>query len=359
MSELLEYKCPACGGTLEFDSSLQKLKCPYCDSIFEIDELKDKDDTFNESSSDWNMANGEWEDGEASHMCVFVCNSCGGEIVGDENTGASECPFCGNQVVMKGAFSGALKPDYVIPFKLDKKAAKAKYSEHISKKPLLPNEFKKQNHIDEIKGVYVPFWIYDADVSASASFTAEQVRHWSDSKYDYTETSIYDIYREGTMSFEHIPCDGSTKMDDALMESIEPFYFDDAVPFQSAYLAGYFADKYDVDQYENLPRAEERIENSAVSVLKDTFDAHYTSVQKKASNATRNSGDVKYALYPVWLLTSTYKGEKYTFAMNGQTGKFVGNLPIDKKKKFLYGLGSFVITSVASAIIAYIFGIGG
>lgn len=357
--DLLEYKCPACGGALEFDSSLQKLKCPYCDSVFEVDELSGKDEAMSKDAPDWNMANNEWAEGETSNMRVFVCNSCGGEIVGDENTGASECPFCGNQVVMSGAFSGSLKPDYVIPFKFDKKAAKAKYAEHITKKPLLPNSFKKDNHIDEIKGIYVPFWIYDADVSASASFTAEKVRHWSDSKYDYTETSIYDIYREGNMRFEHIPCDGSTKMDDDLMESIEPFDFDEVVPFQSAYLAGYFADKYDVDQYENLPRADERIRNSAVGVLRDTFDSYYTSVQEKASNSKRTSGDVKYALYPVWLLTSTYKGERYTFAMNGQTGKFVGNLPIDKKKKLLYSVISFIATGIASGIVAYFAGLGG
>lgn len=359
MGELLEYKCPACGGALEFDSSLQKLKCPYCDSIFEVDELADKDAVFDKEDSTWNMASNEWENGETSNMRLFVCKSCGGEIVGDENTGASECPFCGNQIVMSGAFSGSLKPDYVIPFKFDKDAAKKQYAEHILGKPLLPNDFKKKNHFDELKGIYVPFWIYNADVSASASFTAERVRHWSDSQYNYTETSIYDIYREGTMSFERIPCDGSSKMDDTLMESIEPFDFGEAVPFQSAYLAGYFADKYDVDQYENLPRADQRIKNSAVSVLRDTFDSNYTSVQKKASQSNRTGGNVQYALYPVWLLTSTYKGEKYTFAMNGQTGKFVGNLPIDKKKEFLYGLSSFVITSVVSAMVAYFFVIAG
>lgn len=359
MSELLEYKCPSCGGVLEFDSSLQKLKCPYCDSVFEVEEFSQKDDIFAGGNKDWNMADNQWDDGETSHMSVFVCNSCGGEIVGDENTGASECPFCGNQVVMQGAFSGDLKPDYVIPFKFDKNAAKQKYLEHIAKKPLLPNDFKKENHFDELKGIYVPFWLYDADVSASASFTAERVRHWSDKKYDYTETSVYDVYREGTMLFERIPCDGSSKMEDDLMESIEPFEFDEAVPFQSAYLAGYFADKYDVDQFDNLPRAEERISNSAVGVLQDTFEHEYTTVRLKSSQSTRNSGDVKYALYPVWLLTTTYKDKKYTFAMNGQTGKFVGNLPIDKKKKLLYSLASFGITSVVSGIIAYFLGIGG
>lgn len=362
MSELLEYKCPSCGGALEFDSSLQKLKCPYCDSTFDVDELAQQEEEAFENplpeskSTEWTMADNQWAEGETNDMRVYICNSCGGEIVGDSNTGASECPFCGNQVVMKGAFSGDLKPDYVIPFKLNKEDAKKKYLEHIAGKFLLPKSFKGENHIDEIKGVYVPFWLYDADVYAYAKFRAENIRHWSDSKYDYTETSIYDIYREGSMSFEHIPCDGSSKMDDDLMESIEPFTFEDALPFNSAYLAGYFADKYDVDQYQNLPRADERVSNSAVEVLRGTIDYPYTSVNTVDSSASRTNGAVKYALYPVWLLTSTYKGEKYTFAMNGQTGKFVGNLPIDKKKKWLASILSFGITSVVATLIALFFG---
>lgn len=360
MSDLLEYKCPACGGALEFDSATQMMKCPFCESTYTVEELSQVDNIFDkEATPDWDMANNEWSDGETAGMNVFTCNSCGGEIVGDENTAASECPFCGNQVVMSGRFQGNLKPDYVIPFKLDKKAAQAKYQEHIKGKYLLPKSFKSQNHIDEIKGVYVPFWLYDADVSAAAQFTAEKVRHWSDSKYDYTETSVYDIYRQGNMSFEHIPCDGSTKMDDDLMESIEPFDFNEAVSFQSAYLAGYFADKYDVDQYENQERANERIENSAVAVLQDDFSVNYTSVQKQNSGMQLIKGSVKYALYPVWLLTSTYKGEKFTFAMNGQTGKFVGNLPIDKKKKRLTSLGLFVGSSIVATIVTYLLSVGG
>lgn len=359
MSDLLEYKCPACGGSLEFDSELQKIKCPYCDSIFEVDEIEDKDSVSDKNEGEWNTAKNEWDEGETDNMHIFVCNSCGGEIVGDATTGASECPFCGNQVVMSGAFSGTLKPDYVIPFKFDKNAAKEKYAEHIKKRPLLPNSFKTENHIDEIKGIYVPFWIYDANVNASASFTAQTVRHWSDKNYNYTETRTYDVYREGAMRFEHIPCDGSSKMDNNLMESIEPFDFSDAVQFKTAYLAGYFAEKYDEDQYENLPRADERIRNSAIGVLRNTFDADYVNVIEKESQTNRTRGEIKYALYPVWLLTSTYNGEKYTFAMNGQTGAFVGDLPIDKKKKRLYSLISFAASSVISTVIAYLLGFGG
>lgn len=354
--DLLEYKCPACGGALEFDSATQLMKCPYCDSTYTVEELSTGDDILdNKDNAQWDMANNEWEENETDGMSVFVCNSCGGEIVGDENTGASECPFCGNQVVMTGRFQGALKPDFVIPFKLDKKAAKEKYQEHIKGKFLLPKEFKSQNHIDEIKGVYVPFWLYDADVTSAAQFSAEKVRHWSDSKYDYTEVKEYEIYRQGDMSFERIPCDGSSKMDDDLMESIEPFYFDDAVPFQSAYLAGYFADKYDIDQIENQPRANERIGNSAVEMLEKDFSFEYSSVHKQKSGMNIKKGSVSYALYPVWLLTSTYKGEKYTFAMNGQTGKFVGNLPIDKRKKRLTSLLTFIGSTAVATLVAYLF----
>ncbi len=369
MSQLLEYKCPACGGAMEFDSSLQKMKCPYCDTVLEVEDLSKFDDILDNSENVWDMSDNQWQDGETEHMNVFVCNSCGGEIVGDENTSASECPFCGNQVVISGRFKGDLKPNYVIPFKLDKKAAKAKYEEFIKDKYLLPKLFKSENHIDEIKGIYVPFWLYDSDISAFATFEASNVRTWRDSKYDYREVSNYLVYRAGDMSFEHIPCDGSSKMDDDLMESIEPFDFADAVPFQSAYLAGYFADKYDVDVKDNEIRANTRILDSAVSVLRDTFEHQYDTIstpplnlnaEKWEGNAPFSSmkvidGEVKYALYPVWLLTSTYKGKKYTFAMNGQTGKFVGNLPIDKKKSALTFAGVFAAVSTVATLLLNLF----
>lgn len=165
METLLSYKCPCCGGAIEFDSSSQKLKCPYCDTEFDVETLKSYDNALNDERPDnmvWNtMAGGEWQEGEADSMAVYICKSCGGEIVGDRNTAATACPFCGNPVVMMGQFSGDLRPNYVIPFKLDKQAAKDGLNRHLKGKRLLPKIFKDQNHIDEIKGIYVPFWLFD------------------------------------------------------------------------------------------------------------------------------------------------------------------------------------------------------
>ena len=207
MSDLKEYKCPACGGSVEFDSHSQKMKCPYCDTEFELDTLKAYDEQLEKEAeqkddiSGWQTdAGSEWQEGETEGMNVYTCKSCGGEIIAHENTGASNCPFCGNPVIMTEKFSGALRPDLVIPFKLDKKAAKEAYYKHIKGKKLLPKVFRKENHIDEIKGVYVPFWLFDADVDANARYKATKVRVWSDSDYDYTETSYYSVERAGGFS---------------------------------------------------------------------------------------------------------------------------------------------------------------
>lgn len=347
MAVLQEYKCPCCGGAIAFDSTLQKMKCPYCDTEFEMETLASYDNELkNEPAEDmqWeSTAGADWQEGEAEGLRSYVCKSCGGEIVGDENTAATSCPFCGNPVVLMGQFSGALKPDYVIPFKLDKKAAKAALVKHYGGKKLLPKVFKDQNHIDEVKGVYVPFWLFDADADANIRYKATRVRAWSDSNYDYTETSYFSVTRGGQIGFEKVPVDGSSKMADDLMESIEPFDFSEAVDFQTAYLAGYLADKYDVDARHSIDRANERIKKSTEDAFASTVQG-YTSVTPEATGIHLYNGQTKYALYPVWILNTSWKGKKYTFAMNGQTGKIVGDLPLDKSayKKWLFGLTGIV-----------------
>ncbi len=348
---LQQYKCPCCDGAIEFDTSVQKMKCPYCDTEFEMETLASYDeDLKNEQNDDmtWDTsAGGEWQEGETDGLRVYSCKACGGEIVGDETTAATSCPFCDNPVVMMGQFAGDLKPDCVIPFKLDKKAAIEALKKHYLGKKLLPKAFKDQNHIEEIKGVYVPFWLYDADANAHIRYKGTKVRAWSDSNYRYTETSYYSITRGGTIGFERVPVDGSSKIDDILMESIEPFEYSGAVDFQTAYLAGFFADKYDVDSEQSIVRANERIRTSTADAFSSTVNG-YTTVAPVSTNIQLQNGKAKYALYPVWLLTTSWNGEKYTFAMNGQTGKFVGDLPLDKAayRKWLFGLAGIISAAV-------------
>ncbi len=349
MQTLQEYKCPCCGAAIAFDSTLQKMKCPYCDTEFDMETLRSFDKELGREQSDefhWDASQNDWQAGETEGLRSYICNSCGGEILCDENTAATSCPFCGNPVVMMGQVAGSLKPDLVIPFKLDKKAAKEGLMKHLTGKRLLPKIFKDENHIDEVKGIYVPFWLFDADADAHAQYRATKVRTWSDSRYNYTETSYYMVVRGGEIGFEHVPVDGSSKMPDDLMESIEPYDFSEAVDFQTAYLAGYLADKYDVSSENSIGRANERIKNSTEAALEQTV-VGYDSVQTEHCDLRVTNGKTRYALYPVWLLNTTWNSKQYTFAMNGQTGKFVGDLPVDKAAAFRWWLG---LTGVIGAL---------
>ena len=346
--------CPACSAEVFFQPGDKEPTCPGCGAEFEVEALLTLAARQAEKKQDamtWDtQAGSAWDEGETDGLRVYSCKQCGGEIVADETTGATHCPYCGNPVVLTGHFSGSLKPDLVIPFKVDKKAAIAALQNHYKGKRLLPKVFKDQNHIEEVKGLYVPVWLFDADADANVEYDATRVRRWSDSDYEYTETRHYAVIRGGGIGFENVPVDGSSKMDNTLMESIEPFDISDAVPFKTAYLPGYMADKYDVDAGESIDRANQRIKQSTEDAFRSTVMG-YTTVTAVDSNIRLQNGKARYALYPVWVLNTDWNGQKFTFAINGQTGKIAGDLPMDKGAFWKYLIG------VSGAVTALVFAI--
>ena len=347
MSSILEYKCPNCASDIKFDSGSQKFKCESCDASFteeELNAIHDFEQNFGEESS-FNWEKTETTAGEMSGMNEYICESCAAHLAVDETTAASECPYCGSPIIMNGQLAGMNTPDCVIPFKLDKKAAGDALKAFCKGKPLLPSNFVNDNKIKEMKGLYVPFWLFDCDADANIVYDATKVRSWSDSNYNYTETRHYNVYRSGNIGFADIPVDGSSKMDDAYMDGVEPYNYSDMTGFNPGYLLGYMADKYDVSAEDSFPRAETRVKNSTEDAFRSTV-VGYTTVTPKMSNIRADKGKYKYALLPIWMLNTKYNGEIYTFAVNGQTGKVSGKLPIDKKKFWLYFAG------IAAAIIA-------
>ena len=352
MSVLQQFKCPCCDGAIEFDARQQKMACPYCGSEFDMETLAAYDAELQEIPQEnmtWDtQAGSQWYAGEAEGLRVYCCQSCGGEVVADATTAATECPFCGNPVVMTGQFAGNLRPDLVIPFQVDKKTAIAALQNHYKGKLLLPKVFKDQNHIQEVKGLYVPVWLFDTDADAHVRYRATRVRHWSDSQYNYTETQYYSVTRAGGIGFANVPVDGSTKMDDAMMESIEPFDVNGGVDFHTAYLAGYLADKYDVSAEASIGRANQRIRQSTEDAFGSTVMG-YSTVMPVSTNIRLENGRARYALYPVWMLNTVWNGKKFTFGVNGQTGKVAGDLPMDKGAFWRWLLG--VAGGVAAAVL--------
>ena len=244
--EIISYQCPSCGAPLNFSGEDNKLHCSGCENAYERENIEQFGDaeakSKEESSFRWSACSGE----ETLDTVVYTCPQCGGEITGDQVTAAARCPYCDNNVVMSSQVFGVLKPDLIIPFKTTKEQAIEALKNFYKKKKLLPDAFKSENRIKEIKGIYVPFWLFDCDASASFVFDCTQVSSWRSGDYEYTKTDHYAAVRSGNADFDGIPVDASSKMADDFMDSLEPFDLKDAISFDEAVLSGFLADKFDV-----------------------------------------------------------------------------------------------------------------
>ena len=366
-TNITNYQCPACMGPLHFSSASGKLECEYCGSVFTTAEIEALYAEQNASAAQaaeaaepapsedrWDVADagGDW-DGEDGSLRVYNCPSCGAELICEETTAATRCPYCGNPSILPGQLSGARKPDYIIPFKLDKDAAVAALKKHYGRKPFLPKLFSENNHVQEIQGLYVPFWLFSAQADADVTYHATRVHTHTSGDYEETVTEHYRVRRAGTADFRRIPVDGSSKMPDDHMDSIEPFDYSEMVPFSMSYLPGYMADKYDVSAEESAARADERCRATAEDLMRS--DVHgYATVTPQQSNVRLRRGEVKYALLPVWVLNTKWKDQDYLFAMNGQTGKLVGDLPVSPGKYW----AAFAGVAALLLVLLNILGIG-
>lgn len=338
---ITNYQCPACTAPLHFESSSGKLECEYCGSSYTIAEVEqlfaEKVAKAEEAapasppeSSEASVPNDDWGE-DAQSMRIYNCPSCGAELICEETTAATSCPYCDNPTIVPGQFKGTLRPDYVIPFKLDKKTAVSALKQHYQKKFLLPKAFKEENHIEQIQGVYVPFWLFDGKVDGDVSFSATRVSVRRTAKEEITTTSHYAVHRAGSMEFHKVPVDASSKMPDGHMDSIEPYDYSELKPFSTAYLPGYLANKYDVDAATSTSRANARCQDSTESALRNTVIGYNSCIPTERNFQVQQS-QVKYALFPVWMLHTRWKEKDYLFAMNGQTGKLVGDLPVDWRR---------------------------
>ena len=355
MDTINSYKCPCCGAPLVHSGN--ELHCDSCENTFDLDSIQQMTEGMEEASGqsayDWeNYQPRSYEDTSEINLANYSCPSCGAEITGDDTLGSTVCPYCGQSTIVKGQFEGTLRPDYIIPFKIDKKAAMAAFEADFKNAPFLPDEFKVKKKIEEMAGVYVPFWMFDCDCDAAITYNAERVTRWSDSNYNYTKTDYFKLFRAGSVGFANIPVDGSKKADDAYMEAVEPFNYEDAVDFNSAYLSGYLADKYDVSVEDSIERANERVKNSTVSAFNDTTGT-YLAVHPEHTRVNFSNGKVRYSLLPVWMLNIKYLDKVYQFAINGQTGKVVGEYPVDQNKKWKYFAKVAGVCYVAAVAIGW------
>ncbi len=351
---VLEYKCPCCGAGLAFGENVQKMQCAYCDNTFDIEVLKEYNESLIQEDSAQVQLEEEigdhWSEEERAQMRVFSCPSCGGELITDGVTAATFCPFCENPAILQSRLSGGLKPKMVLPFKTSKEDAQNAFLRLCKGKKLLPKFFMEQHRIEKITGIYVPFWLYSCNGTFQADYRATRIHSWTDSNFRYTRTDHYLLHRAGAADFANIPIDGSRKMDDTVMESIEPFDFSQMVPFDAAYLSGFYADKYDVPAEEGKQRIQQRVDFTMNSFIQPSLTGFMSVVpSSRRSHITQSS--VQYVLLPVWMLHTRYQNKTYVFAMNGQTGKMTGTFPICPKRSAAWFAGISAVSAVAAAAV--------
>lgn len=377
-TQVTNYQCPACTGPLHYSAKSGKLACDYCGSSFDVAEIealyarKEAEAAAAKQAADAKAeaaqaakaeaaeaaaASGGWDTSdlsrdwgaEADGLRVYSCPSCGAELICDQSTAATACPYCGNPAIVPGQFSGALRPDYILPFRLSKDDAVQALRAHYKGKPFLPRSFTSANHIEQIQGVYVPFWLFDGGAEGAASYRASNTNVFETGDYEITETRHYHVVRAGSLAFEKIPVDASSKMPDDHMDSIEPFDYAQLRPFSTAYLPGYLADKYDVTIDDSRDRADTRCRETLAQALRDTVSGYGACVTEREDIALRR-GKVHYALLPVWMLSTKWRGQDFLFAMNGQTGKLVGDLPTDRGR--FWGMFAAIAAPLTVALTA-------
>lgn len=334
----VSVKCSNCGADMVFDADKQQMYCEHCGTRMKPEDLKQ--DLAPEDNPQWQAEKTGWEDGASQ----YTCGNCGAAVVTDRDTSATFCAFCGSPTIIPERLVDAYRPSELIPFQHGREEALKSFFAWCRKGRLTPRDFVSDKNVEKLTGLYLPFWLFDIDVDMRFQATGVKVDRVTAGNTITTTTSYFDIVRNRKMAWDRIPLDGATRVDDTLMEILEPFSYEKLVDFDMKYLSGFYAEKYDLKEEELYQRLKDRVAgyardefNGSVSGYTRVTDVVDKSVYYKPKNA--------YALLPVWMLNYTYRGKKYTFAMNGQTGKVAGEPPVSPLKVSLIAAAALLVSS--------------
>lgn len=320
------FKCKNCGGNAVYEPARKMMYCPHCESLDSEDIVPDN--------------------------TITECVNCGAPISIGEYTSASKCAHCGSYIVFNERVEGVYEPHLILPFKVNKDMAVEAMNNEFKKRTFMPSSFLSEKSLEGMKGMYVPFWLYDYQANYDFVGTGTKVRTWRSGDTEYTETSYYDIERHMKAGFDRVPVDASLAMGDGEMDLMEPYTYADLEGFDPKYMSGFFGEVYNQSAPELEGRAKEKVRAASDQLMQQSLDG-YNSVKPRNKNLNLKSEGINFALLPVWMYMYQYKGKTYHFHVNGQTGKVVGKTPVSKEKVIAYGLSAMVyVSAIVSLAIA-------
>jgi len=333
LSTVKQYQCLNCKAGLEYDPPSGRWKCHYCFSSFnkeDLDQTQTQTDT--EAAEELNE--------DMPELDSYHCSNCGAELIADETVSATSCIYCKSPAIIKSRLAGTFKPKFLIPFRLTKKQAEELYADWIRKRIFTPKEFKINEEIKKLSGIYAPYWLFDCKVAGEIQGEATMVRSWRSGNYRYTNTKYYHVARQGTAEYDKVPVDASKKLNDELMHLIEPYDYKELTDFTMQYLSGFLAEKYDVEEPQASEAMQRRVDEFFETRLNGTVKG-YSTYNTESKHTVITDKVSNYSLLPVYLLIKKYKDKEHTFIINGQTGKIAGEAPISIAKVFAFGAAVF------------------
>ncbi|NLY09264.1 MAG: hypothetical protein GXZ11_05125 [Tissierellia bacterium] len=343
----LSYKCPSCGAPLTYKPGIEKSSCDYCGSAFTIEELEAYNSKFNDEKVVEEVSQGEHVHHDHAEEIYngYHCQSCGAEVVTDTTTSATFCYYCHNPVIVTERLKGEFKPDKIIPFTVDREKALSIFQSWVKNKRYVPNNFKSQAQMEKLTGMYLPYWIADGSADVSIEGTGEKSGNsWTKGDTKFTEVTTFSFARKGEIEVDNISELAFTKIDNELINSVTPYSEKEIKAFSPIYLSGFFAETYDRNKEDVASQISRRIEEYTDRVIENTT-GKYGTTKFTEKNINYQIKSWYYGLYPAWVMTYHYKGKTYVYAINGQTGKTFGELPVDN--------GKVAITSgITAAIVA-------
>lgn len=318
------FKCKNCGGNSIYNPETKHMYCPHCESEDSQEKLEEND--------------------------LLVCGNCGAPLDVKEHTSAMRCENCGSYHVFEERISGEYTPHLILPFQISKKQAEEILRKEFRRRTFAPASFLSHASIEKMEGSYVPFFLYDYHVRASYRAKGTKVRTWSSGDYRYKETSFYAIARDMDVNFDNIPVDASVRLDDKVMDLLEPYDYKALEEFKDQYMSGFEGETYSETKEVLQARAEEKVRKDSGALLRDSI-VGYTAVIPEREEVGPQLQRCDYALLPVWIYDFLYQQKSYRFYVNGQTGKVIGEAPIAYKKAAGYGATVFALSLAAGFLI--------
>ena len=321
--------CRNCAGRLIFNPASQKLECATCGSSFRPEDVEDKNADLQSKYYDTR---------------VYTCSHCGAQVVTSDTESSTFCVYCGNPAIVFDRVSKEYRPDGLVPFQITKEQVIKYIRLRFLKNPIVPKEIKEKCVPENLRGIYIPYWIVNADYT-EADYIRGEVKRGKSKEIKYYS-------RAGNVKFRNIPIDGSNILNDDISRKLEPFYLEDAREFDEDYLNGFYSNTSDLDYFDlrasTAYRCHKLFEDEVVKSVK----AQNVKVLDSVYWADIQDDPV-YMMMPVWFFTFIFEGKPYTVLVNGQTGKVVGTMPWQKKKVYTIAISVFALVLGLSAFLVW------